>query len=50
MTNKNETKNHKLAGKTFIKWMKKAGHYCITTFDGGKQKQVWTQTKPEQPI
>lgn len=40
-------KTHPMEGRRFIKWVKKASHWCLTEFIGGKQKQTWSQTKPE---
>lgn len=40
-------KASKLEGKRYVKWVKKAKHWCVTTFTNGIQKQEWTQEKPE---
>lgn len=39
--------NEKMIGKRFVKFVKKAKHWCVTTFPNGIQKQEWFATKPE---
>lgn len=38
----NKTFNTRLAGRKYVKWVKKAQMFCETTFDeNGKQIQRW---------
>lgn len=43
---KKEKQISKLEGQTRLKWVKKAQHWCTTTWKDGHQIQTWTQEKP----
>jgi len=43
---KSQKQEHKKDFGRKVKWVRKAGAYCITTFPNGEQKQEWTILKP----